>query len=189
MQVRSSSWNSTWNSGLAPNCERSMPRLYIVTLQFNFFGEGCCGFQSPSHVRLFVTPWNAARQASLLPHIFLEFAQVHVHCICDAIQPSHPLTAPLLLPSVFPASGTFPMSRLFVGWQNPWSFSFSISPFSDYSWLIFLKVDLFDLLAVQGTCRSLLQHHSLKASVLWHPASFMVQWSSSHDGTWPLERP
>ena len=166
-----------------------MPRLYIVTLQFNFFAE-CCGFQSPSHVRLFVTPWNAAWQASPVPHILLDFPQVNVLCICDAIQPSHPLTSSstfaLCLSSIRDFSNE---SSVCVRWWNSWSFSFSISPYSEYSGFTFHKIDWFDLLAVQRTFKSLLHHHTWKASILWCSALFMVQRSSSHNGTWPLERP
>ena len=92
-------------------------------------------------------------------HHLPKFAQVHVHCVGDAIQTSH-----LLMPSS-------PFAF------NLWSFSFSISPSNEYSGLISLKIDWFDLLAVQGTLRSLLQHHSLKAPILWHSAFFTVQLS------------
>ena len=81
-------------------------------------------------------------------------------------------------PQSFPASGTFPKSH---HWPKYWSFSFSISIFSEYSGLISLKTDWFDLLAVQGMFRSLLQHHNLKASILWHSAFFTVQLSTIHD--------
>ena len=77
----------------------------------------------------------------------------------------------------FPASGSFPMSHLLNRWPKYWSFSYSISPSSEYSGLISLKIDWFDLLAVQGNFRSLLQHHSSKASILQHSAFFIVQLS------------
>ena len=77
-------------------------------------------------------------------------------------------------PPSFPASGTFPVSRLRIRWPKYRSFSFSVSPSSEYSRLISLKIDWFDLLAVQGIFRSLLQHHSSKASILWHFAFFTV---------------
>ena len=80
-------------------------------------------------------------------------------------------------PLSFPASGTFPMSHLFIRRPEYWTFNFSISPSSEYSGFISLKIDWFDLLAVQGTLRSLLQHHSLKASILWCSAFFTVQLS------------
>ena len=82
----------------------------------------------------------------------------------------------LLLPSIFPGIGVFSNeSALCVKWLKYWSFSFSISPFNEYSRLISFRIDWFDLLAVQGTLKSLLQNHNLKASVLWHSVFFMVQ--------------
>ena len=87
----------------------------------------------------------------------------------------HPL---LLLPSIFPRNRVFSNeSGLCIRWPKYWSFSFRISPSSEYSGLISFRIDWFDLLAVQGTLRSLLQHHSLKASILWRSAFFMVQLS------------
>ena len=95
----------------------------------------------------------------------------------------HPSISSSVLPfssclQSFPASGWFPMSNFFAsGGQNYWSFSFSISPSNEYSWLISFRMDWFDLLAVPGTLKSLLQHHSSKASILWHSAFFVVQLS------------
>ena len=87
----------------------------------------------------------------------------------------HPL---LLLPSVFPSIRVFSSElALYIRWSKYWSFSFSISPSNEYSGLISFKTDRFDLLAVQGTLKSLLQHHSSKASILWHSDFFMVQLS------------
>ena len=76
-----------------------------------------------------------------------------------------------------PASGSFPMSVLHIRWPKYWSFSFSVSPSNEYSGLISFRMDWLDLLAVQGNLRSLLQHHSSKASILWHSAFFIVQLS------------
>ena len=90
----------------------------------------------------------------------------------------------LLLPSFFPSIRDFSSeSSVCIRWSKYWSFSFSISPSSEYSELISLEIDWFDLLAVQETFRSLLQHHSSKASILWHSPSL---WSSAHNHTWPL---
>ena len=87
----------------------------------------------------------------------------------------HPL---LLLPSVFPSIRVFSSElTLCIRWPKYWSFSFSISPSNEYSGLIFFRIDWFDLLAVQGTLKSLLQHHSSKASILWCSAFFIVQLS------------
>ena len=89
----------------------------------------------------------------------------------------------------FPASGSFPMSWFFVlGGQMHWNFSFSIRPPSEYSALISFRIDWLDLFAVQGTLKSLLQHHSSKALVIQYLAFFFL-WSSSHIYTWPLEKP
>ena len=110
-----------------------------------------------------------------VPHHNLEFAQVDVYWISDATQPSHPL-----MPSSPSALNLSQHQGLFQ-WVV-WSFSFSISPSSEYSGLISLKNDWFDLLSVQGTLGvwSPLQNHSLKTSILWHPAFFMVQISQSY---------
>ena len=106
-----------------------------------------------------------------------KLAQTHVYCIGDAIQPSHLLSSPS--PPAFKLSqhqGLF-QTVLSIRCPRYWSFSFSISPFNEYSGLISFRIDWFDLLAVQGTLKSLLQHHSSKASILWRSAFFMVQLS------------
>ena len=119
-------------------------------------------------------------------HHLPEHAQTHVHWVGDAIQPSHPLLSPS--PPAFNLSqhqGLSSESVLHIRWPKCWNFSFSISPSNEYSGQISLKIDWFDLLAVQGTLKSLLQHHSSKASVLWHSAFFM---SCSHIHTWLWEK-
>jgi len=132
--------------------------------------------QALSHVWLFVTPWTSAYQASL--SILPEPTQTHVHCVGDGIQPSHPCHSLLLPPSVFPSIRVLSNEVvLCIRWPKYWSFSFSISPSNEYSGLIFFRMDWLDLLAVQGTLKSLLQHHSSKASILWHSAFFIVQLS------------
>ena len=105
-------------------------------------------------------------------HQLSELPQTHVHRISDAIQPFHPCRPLLLLPSIFPSE-----SDLHIRWPKYWSFSFSISPPSEYSGLISFRMDWFDLLKVQGTLKSLLQHHSSKASILWCSAFFIVKLS------------
>ena len=108
-------------------------------------------------------------------HYLWELAQTHIRWVSDAIQLSCPL---LLLPSVFPSVKVFSSElALCISWPKYWSFTLSISPSNEYSGLISFRIDWFDLLAVQGTLKSLLQHHSLKVSVLWHSAFFMVQFS------------
>ena len=115
-------------------------------------------------------------------HQLLELAQTHFHPVGDAIQPSHPLSYPLLLPSVFPSIRVFANELVLpIRWPKYWSFSFSISPSSEYSGLICFRRDWLDFLAVQGTLKSLLQHHSLKASILQCSAFFIVQLTSIHD--------
>ena len=109
-------------------------------------------------------------------HQLPELAQIHVHQIGDAIQPSHPTVPFSSHLQSFPASGSFQMSQFFR-WPKYWSFSFSISPSSEYSGLISFRMDWLDLLAVQGTLKRLLQHHSSKASILWCLAFFIVQLS------------
>ena len=95
-----------------------------------------------------------------------ELTQTHVHQVSDAIQPSHPLSSPFL-PSIFPSIKVFSNeSALHIRWPKYWSFSFSISPFNEHPRLISFRMDWLDLLAVQGTLKSLLQHHSSKASIL-----------------------
>ena len=98
-------------------------------------------------------------------HQFLELAQIHVQRVGDAIQPSYPLSSLLLLPSIFSSIRVFSNeSVLRIRWPKYWSFSFSIK--TEYSGPISFRMDWFDLLAVQGTLKSLLQHHSSKASIL-----------------------
>ena len=102
----------------------------------------------------------------------------HVHRVRDAIQPSHPLSSPLLLPPIPPSIRVFSNeSTLCMRWPKYWSFSFSISPSNEHPGLISFRMDWLDLLAVQGTLKSLLQHHSSKASILQHSAFFTVQLS------------
>ena len=112
-------------------------------------------------------------------HYLLESAQTHVHWVNDAIQNHLILCRPLLLlPSIFPSIRVFSNeSILCIRWPKYWIFSFSISHSSEYSDLISFRIDWLNLLAVQGTLKSLLQHHSSKASVLQHSAFYMVQLS------------
>ena len=112
-------------------------------------------------------------------HQLKEPTQTQVHHIGDAIQPSHPSSVPFSSsPQSFPASGSFQISQFFTsGSQRYWSFSFSISPSKEYSGLISFRMDSLDLLSVHGALKSLLQHHSLKASILLHSAFFIVQLS------------
>ena len=132
--------------------------------------------QSLSRVWLFATPWTTAHQASL--------------SITNSQSPSKPMSIELvmpsnhlilcgpllLLPSIFPSIRVFSSeSALCIRWPKYWSFSFNISPSNEYSGLISFRMDWLDLLAVQGTLKSLLQHHSSKASIIWCSAFFTVQ--------------
>ena len=129
-----------------------------------------------SHVRLFATPWTAARQAALS---ITNYQSLFKLMSIELVMPSNHLIlcCPLLLlPSVFPSisvfsNGSAPHTR----WPKYWSFSFNISPSNEHLGLISFRMDLFDLLAVQGTLKSLLQHHSSKASIIWPSAFFIVQ--------------
>ena len=133
-----------------------------------------------SHIQLFATPWTAARQASLsitssrslLKLISIKSVMPSNHLIL-----CHPL---LLLPSISPSIKVFPNeSALYIRWPKYWSFTFSISPSNEYSGLISFRMDWLDFLAVQGTLKSLLQHHRSEPSILWCSAFFIVQ--SSHN--------
>ena len=122
--------------------------------------------QSLSYVGLFVTPWTAAHQASLsIPNTqsLLKLMSIELLMPSNHLTLCHPL---LLLPSVFPSISVFSNeSVLRIRWPKYWSFSFSIRPPKEHSGLISFRMDWFDLLAVQGTLKSLLQHHSSKASI------------------------
>ena len=141
--------------------------------------------QSLSRVQLFVTPWISAHQASLsitnsqtlLKLMSIELVMPPSHLIL-----CHPL---LLLPPIPPSIRVFSNEpALRMRWPKCWSFSFSISPFNEQQGLISFRMDWLDLLAVQGTLKSLLQHHSSKASILWLPAFFIVQHSHPHMTNW-----
>ena len=156
--------------------------------------------RSLSRVWFFVILWTAAGQASVY-HQLPEFTQTHVHWVSDAIQPFYPLSSPsvsrgllklmsiisvmpsdhlilchpLVLSSIFPSIRIFSNeSALHIRWPKYWSFSFSISPSNEYSGLISFRMDWLDLLPVQGTIKSLLQHHSSKESIVWCSAFFVV---------------
>ena len=136
-----------------------------------------------SCVRLLATPWTAARQASL--SITNSWSLLKLMPIESVMPSSHLfLCHPLLLPSIFPSIMVFSnQSVLRIEWPKYWHFSFSISPSNEYSGLISFRMDWLVLFAVQGTLKSLLQHHSSKASILQHEAFFMVQFAHSYTTT------
>ena len=158
--------------------------LYSRALLVTYFIYSCKSVQWLSHVQLFVTPWTAVRQASMsitnsqsLPKLMsIELVMPSNHLIL-----CHPL---LLLPSIFSSIRVFSNeSALHIRWPKDWSFSFSISPANELSALIFFRMNWLDLLVVQGTLISLLQHHSSKASILRCSAFFIVQLSHPHMST------
>ena len=145
--------------------------------------------QSISHVQLFVTPWTAARQASLS---ITNSQSLHKLMSIESVMPSSHLILCrplLLLPPVPPSIRVFSNeSTLCIRWPKYWSFSFSISPSREHPGLISFRMDWLDLLAVQGTLKSLLQHHSSKASILQRSAFFMVQEPLCPLQKWPLNK-
>ena len=159
-------------------------RLYgsLKTFKLTFTSSLAClqtqfsSVQPLSRVRLLVTPWMAAHQASLSitnSWSLLKFMSVTLVMPSNHLILCHPL---LLLPSIFPSIRVFSESILRIRWLKCWSLSFSISPSNEHPGLISFRMDWLDLLAVQGTLKSL-QHHSSKASILWHSVFFVVQLS------------
>ena len=146
-------------------------QVIIITEYYVMFSS----VQSLSHVRLFATPRTAARQASLTitdSRSLLKLKSISSVMPSNHLILCHPL---LLLPSIFPSIRVFSNeSALCIKWPKYWSFSFSISPSNEYSELISFRMDWLDLLAVQGTLKSLLQHHSSKALILRLSAFFIV---------------
>ena len=155
----------------------SMDPQRCVSVQFS-------SVQSLSRVRLFVTPWTTARQTSL--SITNSWSLLKLMSV-ESVMPSNHLIlcqSFLLPPSILPSIRVFSNeSVLRIRWPKYWSFSFSISPSNEYSELISFRMDWLDLLAVQGTLKSLLQHHSSKASILQHSAFFIVQLSHPYTTT------
>ena len=155
-----------------------MFKTWSKVLQFQSFPSKYFVVQLLIHVRLFATPWTTACQASLaftisqslLKLMSIESVMSSKHFIlCRSL---------FLLPSVFPSISVVSTEAiLHIKWPKSWRFNFSISSSNEYSGLISFRIDWFDLLAVQRIPKILLQHHSLKASVLWHSAFFMVQLS------------
>ena len=136
-----------------------------------------CSFQSLSRVRLFATPWTTARQASLS---ITNSRSPPKPMSIESVMPSNHLIlcCPILLPSIFPSIRIFSnQSALRIRWPKYWSFSCNISPSNEHPGLISFRMDWLDLLAVQGTLKSLLQHHSSKASILRCSDFFIVKLS------------
>ena len=133
---------------------------------------------------IFVTPWTAARQAFLL--VTNSQSLLKLMSIKSVMPSNHPILCHplLLLPSIFPSITVFSNESLpHLRWPKYWSFSFSISPSNAYSGLISFRIDWLDLLAIQGTLKGLLQHHSSEASIFWRSAFFIVQLSHPYMAT------
>ena len=134
----------------------------MISVQFSSVAQSCLTL---------CDPMDCSTPGLPVHHQLPDSTQTHLYQVGDAIQPSHPLSSSVILfssrPQSFPASGSFPMSQLFAsGGQSIGVFSFNISPSNEHSGLISFRADWLDLLAVQGTLKSLLQHHSSKASIL-----------------------
>ena len=136
----------------------------------------------PKLCPILFNPMDCSTPGFSVLHDLPEFVQTHVHPVGDAIQPSHSLSSPFLLPSIFPSIRIFSHELvLYIRWPKYWSFS--ISPSNEYSGLSSFRIDWFNLLAVQGTLKSLLQHHNSNPSIFWCSAFFMVQPSHLHTTT------
>ena len=143
--------------------------LQFSSVQFSSVAQSC-----PT----LCDPMNCSTPGLPVQHKLPEFTQTHVHGVGDAIQPSHLLSAPSPpAPNPSQHQSLFNESTLHMRWPKYWSFSFSISPSDEHPELISFRMDWLDLLALQGTLKSLLQHHSSKASILQHSAFFTVQLS------------
>ena len=154
--------------------DRAYPPTLLVGMKIGMvtIEKSISSVQSLSCVQLFVTPWVAARQASL--SITISRSSLRLMSI-ESVMPSHHLILChpiLLLPPIPPSIKVFSNgSTLHMWWPKYWSFSFNISPSNEHPGLISFRIDWLDLLAVQGTLKSLLQHHSSKASILHHQLS------------------
>ena len=126
-------------------------------------------------------PMDCSTPGFPVHHQLPKLTQTHIHRVSDAIQPSHPLLSPSPPAFIFPSIRVFSSeSVLHIRWSKYWGFGFSISPSNEHSGLISFRIDWLGLLAVQGTLKSLLQHPSSKASILWHSACFIVQLSHAY---------
>ena len=162
----------------------SISSYWCYNKYYNLFGFQFSSVQSLSHVRLFATPWTAARQASL--SITNSQSPPKPMSIGLVMPSSHLILCRplLLLPSIFSSIRVFSnVSALRISWPKYWSFSFNICPSNEHPGLISFRMDWLDLLAVQGTVNSLLQHHSSKASILRRSAFFTVQLSHPYTTT------
>ena len=147
--------------------------IAISSVQFSSIAQSC-----PT----VCDPMNHSTPGLPVHHKLPEFTQTHAHRVGDAIQPSHPLSSPSPPAPVPPRIRVFSNESTFLmRWPKYWSFSFSINPSKEHPGLISFRMGWLNLLAVQGTLKSLLQHHSLKASIFRCSAFFTVQLTSIHD--------
>ena len=143
--------------------------IYTNSFQFSSVAQSC-----PT----LCNPMDCSTPGFHVHHQLLDLTQTHVHWVGDTIQPFHSLLSPVLPPSIFPSIRVFSNeSVLLIRWPKYWNFSFSISPSNEYSGLMSFRMDWLDLLAIQGTLKSLLQYHSSKASILRCSAFFIIQLS------------
>ena len=127
-------------------------------------------------------PMDSRKPGFPLLHYLLVLAKTPVHLVSDAIQSSYPLSSPFPPASIFPSVRVFSNElALCIRWPKYWNFSFSLSPSNEYSGLMSFRIDWFDLSAVQGTCKSLLQHYNLKASILQLSLLYGPTLTSIHD--------
>ena len=184
---------SSYDSQTPAWSQQALGKLLLTTEWLSFHRKGRTSFPPPPSVWSFIVQFSSATESCPTPwdpmdcstpdfpihHQFPELAQTHHHQVGDAIQPPYPLSSPSP-----PAFSLFPRIRVFsnesvlhIRWLKFWSFSFIISPSNKYSRLISFRMDWLNLLAVQGILKSLLQHHSSKASILQCSAFFMVHFS------------
>ena len=164
-------------SGIEPQSPAVAGRFFTTEPPWKFFLIALCCSITQSCPTL-CDPMDCSMPGLPVLHHLPELAPTHVHWVVDAIQSSHLLSSPSPPASIFPSIRVFSNeSALHSRWPKYWSFSFSISPSNEYSGLISFWIDWFDLLTVLGTLKSLLQHHSSKASIFCHSAFFMVQLS------------
>ena len=153
-------------------CTAEVEATAFSSVQFSSVAQSCLTL---------CDPMNHSTPGLPVHHQLPEFTKTHVHRVSDAIQPSHPLSSLLLLPPIPPSIRVFSNeSALHMRWPKYWSFSFSISPSKKHPGLISFRMDWLDLLAVQGTLKSLLQHHTSKTSILRCSAFFTVQLSNPY---------
>ena len=177
-------WSGTWDCSFVVSTQ-VMSLLEVQTTLW-ITGPCCCCSVTQSCPTL-CNPMNCSTPGLPVLHHLPEFAQVHVHCISDAIQLSHPvMTSFLSALNLSQHQGLFHDLAVHIRWPKYWSFSFSISPSTEYSGLISFKINCFDLLAVQWTLKSLLQHIVQRHQFF---ATLPSLQSSSHNCTWPLRRP